>query len=195
MSTIGFKEAISMEQDQLDIEALMSSILESEESESPKHERMDDIQLRRYMLAARKIKEESAKLKEMKTAVVAQWDDMIGKKNTEVDKIESLIKYELEKRKEDNPSFKNVQLDIGTISFVPGKKDLKMTSEDDLRLSVMMLGKLKEYEVTKTEFDSSTLMKELKAEYKKSGVIPEGYMVGLEEVAGKDSMRFTSRIK
>lgn len=193
MSTVEFKEAIQLEQDQLDIEALMATILESEEGEVVSEDRMDDIQLRRYMLAMQKIKQDAAKLKEMKAAVVSQWDDMIGKKNVEVDKLESLIKYELEKRKEENNSFKNVQLDIGTISFIPGKPELQMVSKDNLRVDAMMLGKLKDYE--KTEFDAAKLMKDLKEEYKKSGLMPEGFKVGIQEVKTKDSMRFTSRMK
>lgn len=193
MSTVEFKEAIQLEQDQLDIEALMATILESEEGDVVAEHRMDDMQLRRYMLAMQKIKQDALKLKEMKAAVVAQWDDMIGKKNVEVEKLEALIKHELEKRKEENNSFKNVQLDIGTISFIPGKPELQMVSKDNLRVDAMMLGKLKDYE--KVEFDAAKLMKDLKEEYKKSGVIPEGFKVGIQEVKTKDSMRFTSRMK
>lgn len=193
MSTVEFKEAIQLEQDQLDIEALMATILESEEGDVVVEHRMDDMQLRRYMLAMQKIKEDALKLKEMKAAVVSQWDDMIGKKNVEVEKLEALIKHELEKRKEENNSFKNVQLDIGTISFIPGKPELQMVSKDNLRVDAMMLGKLKDYE--KTEFDAAKLMKDLKEEYKKSGVMPEGFKVGIQEVKTKDSMRFTSRMK
>ena len=193
MSTVEFKEAIQLEQDQLDIEALMATILESEEGDVVAEHRMDDMQLRRYMLAMQKIKQDALKLKEMKAAVVAQWDDMIGKKNVEVEKLEALIKHELEKRKEENNSFKNVQLDIGTISFIPGKPELQMVSKDNLRVDAMMLGKLKDYE--KVEFDAAKLMKDLKEEYKKSGVMPEGFKVGIQEVKTKDSMRFTSRMK
>lgn len=193
MSTVEFKEAIQLEQDQLDIEALMATILESEEGDIVAEHRMDDMQLRRYMLAMQKIKQDALKLKEMKAAVVAQWDDMIGKKNVEVEKLEALIKHELEKRKEENKSFKNVQLDIGTISFIPGKPELQMVSKDNLRVDAMMLGKLKDYE--KVEFDAAKLMKDLKEEYKKSGVMPEGFKVGIQEVKTKDSMRFTSRMK
>lgn len=193
MSTIDFKEAIKVEADALDLEALMQSILESEEGEKQPDYRLDDLTLRRYLIAAHKIKQEEAQLKEYKKAVVAQWDDMISKKKAESDKIDAVIKAELEKRKRETPSFKNVKFDIGTISYIEGSKDLKMTSAEDLEVDAMMLGKLEEYQVK--QFDSARLFQELKEKYAETGTIPEGFHVGVKEVEKPASTRFTNRMK
>lgn len=193
MSTIDFKEAIRMEQEQLDIEALMHSIMVDEDDRKVMDIRLDDIQLRRYMLAANKIEGEAAKLKEAKKAVVAQWDDMIKKTTTEADKVKAIVKHELSKRKEESNSFKNVKLDIGTISYIEGGKKLELTSRQNLEVDAFMLGKAADYQVT--TFDADRLFKEVKEHYDEHGTIPEGYNVGVKEVDTAASMRFTNRMK
>ncbi|MBA4293837.1 hypothetical protein C0431_12815 [bacterium] len=195
MSTIDFKEAIRMEQEQLDIEALMNSIMVDEDDSKVSDMRLDDMQLRRYMLAANKIEGEAAKLKEAKKAVVAQWDGMIKKTTTEADKIKAIVKHELSKRKEESNSFKNVKLDIGTISYIEGGKKLELTSPQNLEVDAFMLGKVANYQVTTTTFDAERLFKEVKEHYDEHGTIPEGYNVGVKEVDTAASMRFTNRMK
>lgn len=196
MSTeIDFKEAIRLEAEYLDIEQLMEDVLKQmeDEQETDVKLRLDDEKIRRYMLAAKMIEENEEKLKAGKKAVVAQWDKLIAIEAAHRERLRYLVGHEIRLRKEEDSKFKNLKLDIGTLSVSKDKKEVKLSSAETLELAARMKGDHEKY--IKPVFDSGSLMKDIKKQYTETGVIPPEYALSVEEVDKKGVLSFTSRIK
>lgn len=196
MSTsIDFKEAIRLETAQLDIEQIMQDMLESMEAETQEDVkmRMSDMDIRRYMLAVSMIGEEADRMKTAKQAVVAQWDKMIAQQVDAQNRLKQLVEHEISLRKQEDSKFKNLKLDIGTLTMTAPKKEIKLIDEKSLEMTAHMKGVHSDYVVS--EFDSKKMFADIKAQYKETGVVPPEYAIALKEEEKPGAMRFTSRIK
>ncbi|MGF0347669.1 hypothetical protein ACQR3P_28930 [Rhodococcus sp. IEGM1300] len=196
MSTsIDFKEAIRLETAQLDIEQIMQDMLESMEAETQEDVkmRMSDMDIRRYMLAVSMIGEEADRMKTAKQAVVAQWDKMIAQQVDAQNRLKQLVEHEISLRKQEDSKFKNLKLDIGTLTMTASKKEIKLIDEKSLEMTAHMKGVHANYVVS--EFDSKKMFADIKAQYKETGVVPPEYAIALKEEDKPGAMRFTSRIK
>lgn len=111
--SVELAEALRYEASTLDIESMMSSMLESYKEETGTKTEVTPLQIRRMALAAKYLKKEAEDLTEMKKAVAAEWDRKIQDKLNQVQNINDFIKHWLENEHKGE----KLTVDFGSISL------------------------------------------------------------------------------
>jgi exonuclease VII large subunit len=124
-------EALDYEQKEvgMNLESMMSELLDSHEIESGHKTEIDEMSVRRMTLALRYLAEEEETLKRLKEAVMTEWDRRIKEKQDNAAQIKRVIEQYI---KEENKG-KALKLDVGTVSLRKVKANFTAVDKNRLR--------------------------------------------------------------
>lgn len=189
-----FLEAALVEQSTINVEEMMEALMNGAQEEGLIKERPDDMKLRDYLFVINSLEKEIEKYKINKKTVVQRWDEMIDKKQENVDQLRSIILLEMKLRKEESPKNGKLILDIGTISTTVKKPAVISPNDMMLEMKARETGDFAKF-IVPAKLDKTALLKHLNEEYKEKKIIPEGYegIVTLSEET--ESLAIRSKLK
>ncbi|CDQ41907.1 hypothetical protein [Virgibacillus salexigens] len=114
------KEAVHSIQDMM--EGMLQNV---KDNDGYVREELDEMTIRKMMLAKHYLKQDIEKMKEMKKAIVKEWDQRINKKNDDIAAIDSIIDNFVKHQN----NGKKLSFDIGTASL--RRNNHKVTMEDE----------------------------------------------------------------
>lgn len=189
-----FIDAALAEQEELDVDLIMAELLEQTEEEGKLQVRPDDMKLRDYLFVIDRLNRETEQLKENKKQVVLRWDNMIAKKQDNIDTLKGVVLQELLARKQEDPKKGKLVLDIGTLSTTTKKP--KIVAEDEMALQMRAIehNDFKKFMVP-AKLNKTALLKALNDEYKDTKEIPDKYADIVKLSEESTSLLITSRMK
>lgn len=186
-------EALDVEAQDIDIAALMAEMMDSVNQEKGYEPSVvDEIRIRKMMLASRYLNQEADHLKKLKAAVVQDWDARIKKKTDDIQSIKDFIESYLK----NHNGGKKLALDVGTATLRRTPNKVKL---DDSR-KMEAIDFLKKHNVFENfqkpgELDSTLLQNSYIKEFEGLVEAEAEQRIAAEKVNGKVTKKREGEIK
>lgn len=156
------QEAFEVEAKDIDVKSLMQEMLNAfQEEKDYQPTPMDELKVRKLMLARKYLMKDIEHLTILRDAVVQEWNDRIKRKQEEIDDINGLIAHYL---KEVNKG-KKLSLDVGTATLRRVPPKAKVVDKERAKQYLQEIGELEKF-LKAPELDTTLLQKTLVNQFK-----------------------------
>lgn len=162
MNNTMLEEAYSTEAKDIDIQELMQDMLNNFQQETNYEPNpFDEVKIRKLMLARKYILKDIQHIKQLRDAIIQEWNDRIERKEKEINDINNIIEYYI---KHVNNGQK-LSFDIGTATLRRNAPKAKVVDKIKAREYLQQIGELDKY-LKAPELDTTLLQKTYINEFK-----------------------------